>query len=225
MSTSASGIVRVNPDNPDQVNAIARLHVELLPQSVPAQLGDYFMTHFYFTKLVELDLITCDLFAYDGDYVAFNVFTKYPDSFMRDGIRRHFFPLCLVAARTFASDPRRLGAVFDLLRKSAGLSSKRSDGAGYWLTFGVLGPFRRLTIDERGTRISGSMVNAMLEAFRSAGFARVDGAVDRTNKHAIFFYHACGFTIRDPGSGDDLHIHIDLEKGESVPESSTRGSS
>lgn len=225
MSANPSVVVRLKPTDPDQLKAASRLHSELLPQSVPAQLGDYFMTHFYFTKLVEMDRISCDLFIHDGEYVGFIVFTKYPDSFMRDGIRRHFFSLCLVAIRIFASDPRRLGAVFNLLRKSSEITSKRSDRAGYWLTFGVLAPFRRLKIDERGTRISGALVNAMLDAFREAGFARVDGAVERTNKSAIFFYHACGFTIRDPGSGDDLHIHLDLEPSESVPESSTRGNS
>jgi len=211
------------PTKPDQVAAAARLHAALLPQSVPAQLGEYFMRKFYFTKLVEMDRITCDLFEVEGEYVAFNVYTKYPDSFMRDGIRRHFLPLAVVAARTFASDPRRLRAVADLLRKSAQLGDDGAARAGYWLTFGVLESFRRVKIDERGTRISGALVSAMLDSFRAEGFDRVDGAVERTNKSAIFFYHACGFAIRDPGHGDDLYIHFDLATDSSRRENPTRG--
>lgn len=223
MSTSPSGLIRLSPGHSDQVDAAARLHAELLPGSVPSRLGHHFMTRFYFTKLVEIDRITCDLFAYEGKYVAFNVYTKYPESFMRDGIRRHFLPLCAVAARTFGSDPRRLSAIAGLLRKSAQLGENGSARAGYWLTFGVLEPFRRVKIDERGTRISGALVNAMLDSFRADGFDRVDGAVERTNKSAIFFYHACGFAIRDPGKGDDLHIDIDLAQARSAPENPTRG--
>jgi hypothetical protein len=225
MSAIPSGVVRLKPTDPDQLKAASQLHSELLPQSIPARFGDYFMTHFYFTELVELDLITCDLFAHEGKYVGFIVYTQYPDSFMREGIRRRFIPLCLALARSIASNPGRIRAVFELFRKSGGIASKRSDRAGYWLTFGVLAPFRRLKIDERGTRISIALVNAMLDVFRAAGFARVDGAVGRTNKTAIFFYHACGFAIRDPGSGDDLEIQMDLERGDSVPESPKRGNS
>jgi len=223
MSTAATGVMRLNPDDPDQVDAIAQLHTELLPWSIPARLGHHFMTRFYFTNLAASDLISCDLYAHEGKYVGFNVFTKYPGSFMREGIRRHFFTLCRISARIFASVPRRLAALLGMVQKDAWLRADQSVRAGYWLTFGVLESYRRMKIDERGMRVSTALVQAMLDYFREEGFNRVDGGVERNNKSAIFFYHACGFTIRDPGSGDDLRIHYDLAQDRSEIESSTRG--
>jgi len=212
MSTSPSGVVRLNPDDPDQVNATAQLHAELLPDSFTARLGHHFMTRFYFSKLVASDLISCDLYAHEGSYVGFSVYTKYPDTFMREGIRRHFISLCWISARAFLSDPRRLAVLPGMLRKDAWLQKEKATYAGYWMTFGVLESHRRLKIDDRGTRISSALVHAMLDYFRKEGFGRLDGGVERDNKSAIFFYHSCGFSIHDPGSGPAVQIRYDLNQ-------------
>jgi ribosomal protein S18 acetylase RimI-like enzyme len=208
MSDKRSGIVRLDPSDPEQVEALARLHAELLPNSVPSRLGHRFMTSFYFRKLPVTDLLVCDLYRHDGAFVGYCTYTKHPDSFLQLGLQRHLPLLCWLGFRIAISEPRRLGALADLLRKSSDLVSDPTSRAGFWLTFGVLEPYRRIKVNERA-RISDLLVRSMLDYFRSEKVDRVDGSVERTNKTAIFFYHACGFRIMDPG-GSNLKIQMQL---------------
>jgi len=211
MSSDESGVLRLDPDDPVQVDAIARLHLELLPASSTARFGPFFMTRFYFTRMVRSGLVAAHLYRHEGEYVGFSVFTEHPDSFMREGIRRHFFALCWISAVCFLADPRRLAIPSQMMRNDALAAGEPGMKVGYWLTFGVKDTHTRLRVGERGQRISNLLVHAMVDFFRKAGFDRLDGGVERNNKSALFFYHSCGFRLRDPGDGPALQIPLDLK--------------
>jgi hypothetical protein len=170
------------------------------------------MTRFYFTRMVRSGLIGAYLYRHEGEYVAFSVFTEHPDTFLREGVRRHFFALCWICAACFLADPRRLAILPGLLGNDATSTHAPGLRVGYWLTFGVKDTHTRLRVGERGQRISNLLVHAMVDYFRKAGFQRLDGGVERDNKSAIFFYHSCGFRMHDPGEGPSLQIHLDLTR-------------
>jgi GNAT superfamily N-acetyltransferase len=223
--TSPSGVVRLSPSDAEQVEALARLHAELLPRSAPAQLGHRFMTRFYFRSLPEAGLIHCDLYRHEGVWAGFCTYTEHPGGFMGEALRRNLASLCWLGLRIVVEEPRRLAALLDLVRKSRQLGSPpaRAGRAGFWLTFGVLEPYRRVRVDAQGTRISGALVRAMLDHFRAAGFAWLDGAVERSNRSAILFYHSLGFRIEDPGSGSDLKVHYEFGREGSRDATAARG--
>lgn len=211
MTSRHSGVVALSPDDEAQVEAMAALHLELLPESVPARFGRRFMTRFYFSRLVESGLLAGDLYCHEGTYVGFSAYTMHPDTFLGDGIRRHFLRLCLLMPSVLLEAPReRTRAVRELVAKSGDVRPASPGRTGYWLTFGVQDAYRKLKVDERGSRISKLLVDAMLSRLRAAGIERVDGAVSRENRGAILFYHSCGFRIDDSAGGPDFHIHLDL---------------
>jgi ribosomal protein S18 acetylase RimI-like enzyme len=212
MAAAQPGLERLDPTNDVQVEAIARLHSELLPRSVGARLGHGFMTRFYFRRLPADGLIVCDLYREEDRYVGFSTYTREPDTFMARALRRHLLELLAVSLRTFLAKPRRIAVMADLLRRSRALPA---DGhrTGYLLTIGVLDSYRGPRPADGETRISVALIRAMLDFFRREGFDRVDGAVERENLRAIRFYRSCGFRIEDPGNGD-LHFHYDLRSPE-----------
>jgi hypothetical protein len=172
---------------------MASLHLELLPESVPARFGRRFMTRFYFTRLVESGLLAGDLYCHEGTYVGFSAYTVHPETFLKDGIRRNFLPLCALMPRVLLESPRqRIRAIRDLLSKSGDVRPASALRPGYWLTFGVQEPYRKLKVDEHGSRISKVLVDAMLRRFREAGIQRVEGAVSRDNRGAILFLDLAG---------------------------------
>ena len=204
-----TGLVRLDPNDRAQLEAFADLHEVTLPSSVPVQFGRRFMTRFYFPKLVGDGLAAGDLFRFEGKWAGYNLYTKYPQTMLRDAIRRHFFFLCGFMPGVLLANPRALRAIPKLLRNTGGFPELPR--TGYWLTFGVHPDFRRAQAS--GKRIANLLVERMFEYFREEGFDAVEGTTDRTNGAALILYRTMGFRVQDRGLEGGTKIQVRYELG------------
>ncbi len=199
-----TGLVRLDPNDREQLDAFARLHEATLPESVPVQFGRRFMTRFYFPKLVGGGLAAGDLFRFEGRWAGYNLYTKFPHTMLRDAIRKHFLFLCGFMPTVFLANPRALLMIPKLLHNRGGFPEQPR--TGYWLTFGVHPDFRRAQAG--GKRIATLLVERMFEYFREEGFDAVEGTTDRSNGAALIFYRTCGFQIEDRGFEGGAKIQV-----------------
>jgi len=206
----ATGLVRLDPNDREQLEAFARLHEATLPESVPVQFGRRFMTRFYFPRLVADGLAAGDLFRFEGQWAGYNLYTKFPHTMLRDAIKRHFWFLCGFMPTVFLANPRALLAIPKMLGNQGGFPEKPR--TGYFLTFGVDPNFRGTEVG--GKRISFHLMERMFEYFREAGCEAVEATVDVVNERALRFYRSCGFQVEDRGfdSGRKLQIRLELRQ-------------
>jgi len=197
-----TGLVRLDPNDRAQLEAFAELHEATLPESVPVKFGRRFMTRFYFPKLVADGLAAGDLYRLEGKWAGYAWYTRYPRSFLRDAMRRHFLFLCGFMPLVFAGKPGALLAVPDLLRNTGGLPE--SEGTGYLLTTGVAARYRR-------TGLATLLVEHMLRRLRAEGLRAVEATVDRDNHGALSFYRHCGFSVEDRGLAGGAKVQIRFE--------------
>ena len=202
-----TGLVRLDPNDPAQLEAFADLHEATLPYSVPVQFGRRFMTRFYFPKLVAGGLAAGDLFRFEGKWAGYNLYTKYPHTMLRDAVRRHFFFLCGFMPGVLLANPRALRAIPKMLSNQGGFPEQPR--TGYWLTFGVHPDFRRAQVD--GKRIANRLVERMFEYFREEGFDAVEGTTDRSNGPALILYRTMGFEVQDRGFEGGKKIQVRYE--------------
>jgi len=187
-SNGTPAVVPLDPKAREQVEAIATLHTQTLPGSVPARLGHRFMTRFYSPKLVE-DGLAAGQLARSGDrWAGFAWYTRFPGTFMREAVARHVLFLCGFLPTVFLARPRALAALPSVLRNSAGLPD--DDGIAYLLTTGVAPGLRR-------SGHATLLAEAMVEDLRGAGAEAVEATVDRSNQGALRFYTRFGFEITD----------------------------
>ena len=203
-----TGLVRLDPNDREQLDAFARLHEATLPESVPVQFGRRFMTRFYFPKLVAGGLAAGELFRFEGQWAGYNLYTKVPHTMLRDAIRKHFLFLCGFMPGVLLANPRALRAIPKMLGNQGGFPQKPR--TGYWLTFGVHPDFRRTQVG--GRRIASWLVERMFEYFREEGFEAVEGTTERSNGPALILYRTIGFKIEDRGfeGGKKIQVRYEL---------------
>jgi len=206
-SLPETGLVRLDPSDRTQLEAFASLHEATLPESVPVQFGRRFMTRFYFPKLVAGGLAAGHLYRLEGKWAGYAWYTRFPRTFLRDAVRRHFLFLCGFMPTVFVSSPRALLALPHLLRNTGGLPEQA--GTGYLLTTGVAPSLRRSGVATR-------LIDEMLRCLRAEGVAAVEATVDRDNHGALSFYRRCGFRVEDRGldGGAKLQIRLELNAAE-----------
>lgn len=194
---SASGIVAYDPGNPEHVDAIARLHAELLPDSPIPRLGNIFMKKFYYKKLVEAGIIRCELFKSGGRYAAFSVWTEFPYTFMEKGKKRFFASLCSIVFLCLLQNPLRVKVVLEVMRQVSGRKAIEDDGvSGEYLSLGIL-PEAAQERDERtGLRIPEMMFESVIRYFKAHGFKEILLMIRKTNKKSQMFYHSFGAVMK-----------------------------
>ena len=209
-SSSGTGLVPLDPQDGEQLEAFAALHETTLPESLPVQFGHRFMTHFYFPKLVSDGLAVGDLFRVGGRWAGYNFYTKFPHHMLRDAIRRHFWYLCAFMPTVLAENPRVLRVLPRILENQGGFPERPR--TGYFLTFGVHPDFRGRPID--GKCVSTRLMEHMFDFFRSSGFEGVEATVERSNERALAFYRSCGFRVEARGldGGAKLQVRYDVRR-------------
>lgn len=187
----------------EQVEAVARLHSQLLPDSPISKLGRLFMTRFYYYKLIKDGLIICDLYKCNGRFVGLLSYTKYPFSFMRKGLRRHFSYLACILAICLMARPWRIKVLLDTLTVSSRRSSRDEKETVEFLSFGVLKPYRHIIDDESGLRIADLLFLNGVDFFKKEGCKRLMlSIIKKKDNDGIFaFYKFYGvFFARDTGN-------------------------
>ena len=175
----------------EQLAAISALHAELLPDSPIPRLGPSFVEGFYYRKLVESGLIHVELARFGGRYVAFSVWTKYPFTFMKEGIRRHWLSLCAALLLSLLQNPSRFTIMLDVYRQSKARALTPRPGAGEYLSLGVLTEAAALRSAE-GLRLPQAMFERVIAFFKAEKFEEILLMIRKTNSKSLFFYRSYG---------------------------------
>jgi ribosomal protein S18 acetylase RimI-like enzyme len=162
-------IVYVKHDNKEHVNAISTLHMKLLPESILTKLGFPFLSQFYYSKLIESNLIDAYLYKFNDKYVGFISCTNDPFNFMKKG--RNKFPLKLIRLflNSFLRQPSNLLLFLNSKNDNVPLTDLQTEygnSIGQFLSFGVLKEYRNLLDPEKNIRIANSLMDAVSDHFR-----------------------------------------------------------
>jgi hypothetical protein len=182
-------LIALNPHDLTQVEGVSKLHHQLLEESPIAQLGNEFMTKFYYSKLVETGLIRCDLYVHKGNCAGFIAYTKYPFTFMAKGLNQFFICLTFLLIKSIILNPYRLKVIFQVMRQNRKRQSFGNEcKIGEVLSFGVLKDYRGLKDGINSLRISHLLFRNTMEYFRNEGYRKLQVCVKKDNKKALKFY-------------------------------------
>jgi hypothetical protein len=198
MSMLPNGIVSLDTSDREQVRAAAALHEQLLADSPVPLLGRLFMERFYYSTLVKDGLIQCDLYRQDGRYVAFSVYTRYPGSFISQGIRRHFVYLCLLFTAALIAKPSRIKTILGMRgQNSKRLPESAIGKAGEYLSLGVLEEFQQIKHPETKVRISNMLFERAIEYFKANDYEEILLAFKVSNRRSMLFWLSYGAVLKE----------------------------
>ena len=206
------GVVKFDYQNKEHVDAIARLHAELLGESLIPRLGNKFITSFYYTRLVKDNLIRCELYRYKGKYVAFSVCTEFPFTFMKDGIRRNVLYLSLLMFRILLLNPSRIKVVIETIRigKNRQMRTKEnrvSAKIGEILSFGILSDYGAVRDEFSGLRVTNLLFERVLDYLKDRQVTHMEGEIKKDNKPSLLLWQSYGGIImHDTCSKGDQYL-------------------
>lgn len=195
VTSTPSGVQRLDPSRPEQVRAIAAMHAELLPDSPLSELGTAFMERFYYSTLVRDGLVQCELYWHEGRAVAFSSWTERPFTFMREGLQRHFAFLCLLTAATLAARPSRIGTLRELQQTAPQRSAPPRPGIGEMLSFAVRADAASLRDPATGKKVTHLLVDRVIEHLRSRGYQELQMMIRKDNRPSLLFFNSYGGVI------------------------------
>ena len=216
MSTDGE-IVRLDPTDKAQLQAVAELHSTLLPSSPIPGLGTDFMTRFYYRTLVEDGLVGCFLYQVGERYVGFLAFTEHPGTFMSEGRRRHLLRLLFVVGLAVLTKPSRVRVLWETVvigrregrRPEGRRPAAAPAGVGEVLSFGVLEGFRG---GAPGRRISNRLFDATIQHLEERGARRLEWNVEKSNVRGQQFYQSYGARLEESAVAGEHELRgwIDL---------------
>lgn len=207
-------IVRLDPDDAAQLQAVAGLHAALLPSSPIPRLGAAFMTRFYYPCLVKDGLIGCFLHRVGDRYVGFLSFTEHPGTFMSEGRRRHFWRLLSVLGLAMLAKPSRLRVLWETVaigRREGRRAAEAHARVGEVLSFGVLEAFRG---GSPGRRISNRLFDATVRHLQERGFGRLEWNVEKSNLRGQQFYRSYGANFEESAVAGEHELRGWLDLGD-----------
>jgi ribosomal protein S18 acetylase RimI-like enzyme len=186
----------VDPADPQDVAAVARLHLVLLGHGPMARLGELFLRRFCYTVLVRDGLLRAALFEVGGRPAGFVAYTSRSITFHRRAIRRHAAYVAWLIALSVLRDPRLLPRLLKAVRL---MFSRRAelrlgqDPLGEVLAIGVLPEYRTPQFVQRtALRIGEELIAHVVAYCQRVGVERMRMVVEAHNKPALLFYHRLG---------------------------------
>ncbi len=206
-------VVPLEPSSADHTRAAARLHAELLPESLIPRLGDHFMRRFYYSTLVNDGLIRCDLLQDEAGYAAFIAYSSQPYTFMSEGARRHLIRLGLLTGLAVLQSPGRLKTLWEV--RTTGSQRRQhveEQNLGEILSFGVLPSHRDRRDDATGLKVSNYLFERAVLELQREGVTALQMLVHQRNLLALLFYKSYGATMVHSTLGPANHYacRIDL---------------
>jgi ribosomal protein S18 acetylase RimI-like enzyme len=200
-------VLKLDYNNSDHIDAITKLHNELLPESYVSRLGIFFMKKFYYYNLIRDNLIDGYLYKYDNKYVGFIVCTVHPFNLIKLGLKRSPCKLMSVIALSIIFNPLRLFTILKMLKTSipGDLISEIGTDSGQFMSFGVLQDYRKLRND-KGKPIPQVLMDKVFEYFNEKNKGTFFLLVLKTNTKAIEFYKKYNIIIPDKYKGESMII-------------------
>lgn len=182
--------------NKQDVAAIARLHLKLLPQGPMANLGEFFLGAFCYTVLVRAGLMRAALALVDGRPVGFVAYSARSITFHRTAIRKHLFLVAGLVTLSIFRQPAvllRIPKAIHLMFSRRAETHLGEDPLAEILAIGVLPEYLTPQFVRRtGVKISRRLVSHAASYFSSIGLDRMRMIVEADNRPAILFYHTLG---------------------------------
>lgn len=212
-STPVLAIESADHEDRDAIDAVARMHVDLLPHGL-GQLGPRFVRDFLYVPGLRRGELQVGLARVDGVPAGFVTFTTSPDAYAGGGLAAQL-PQAVVALTSSAiRDPRVVGAAWRVVRRS----SERSPGTietadSEILAFGVRpefrsGPFVRAT----GIRLSRALFDHAAERLVGLGHHTVQANVEADNLPTLQFYRFLGGRFVEMPVGHALQrVIVDMD--------------
>lgn len=200
-------LVKANGKNREYIEALTKLHSDLLPESAVSKLGSFFMRKFYYSTLVKKGLIDAYLYDCDGKYAGFISCTAYPFDFMKNGILTSPFKLIYVLIISILALPSRLFTLFKMIGDNFPAGAKNELGnSGQFMSFGVIEEFRKQTAEDSSKAIPQLLMDQVFEHFKSMNIDSFFLLVLESNERAIKFYKKYNCDILDEKTGTSLII-------------------
>lgn len=199
--------------------ALADLHLSLLPDSSLPRMGRPFLKHFYYSVLPDEGLIFGSIAYVDGIPAGFVVNTPYPGEYIRMAIRRHPIRFGVQVARAFLAKPSRVVAALRARKRITVPSARPNDARPprrfvEGLFLGVAPEFIR----SPGLHISRDLMDRALR--QAAAFApEIRSPIMRTNVAALMLHLNTGWKIEKddrvlPISDEHLELSHTLERAQ-----------
>jgi ribosomal protein S18 acetylase RimI-like enzyme len=179
----------LDPNDSESVYQVAQLHKELLTDSPIPQFGDTFMTKFYYTRLISLNLINCLIYKHKSEIVGFIVITRYPGEFMFKGFISNFIFIIYLITIEIIYKPKLLFTLFNIFnlgfkRKKADINNNTSE----LLSIGVKKNYRKLVDSSSKLRVSHTLFINAAKFLAEEGYEVLQIITDKNNDRAISFY-------------------------------------
>jgi len=192
---------------------VASLHKKLLTDSPIPKFGLFFMTKFYYKKLISAKLIRCLLYIKDSKVVGFIVITEFPGKFMIDGFIKYFSYLCYVMLLVILKNPFRLFIIFKLLILSIKRKTAIADNTSELLSIAVDPNYRKIIDKPSGLKISHYLFQNAAKFLKVNGFNKFQIITDKNNDRAISFYNNYDVKLQNLNfynSNDQILLSLDL---------------
>jgi len=204
------GIERLDPDHASDVQAVAALHEQYLPETPAARMGARFLREFYYRTLVGDRLLDCVICRVDGQIVGFLGYTRRPYDFIVQGARRHFVALAGIVLRSLAGRTTTIPNLSWVMRI---MHARRSGSRGpavhrtaEALAMAVLPAFQRHVPQGGRSRVTIQLFETMVEHCQSEGIERILFLVQPSNRASNILFSSIGCVLeRVSFAGETLH--------------------
>jgi hypothetical protein len=189
------GTELLDPRSAADVDAVARLQEEHLGDSPIVLLGHQFLRKFYYPKLIEDGLLECAICKADGRVVAFISWTRFPDTFMMQGIRAHVFLLSWIMLKQVLTRPasvKNIVAALKIVRERSGSTAKSPPGTAETISIVVLPQYQKYVPPGGTSRLTVRLFEALGAQLRAGGMQQVVFMVKPENRASNIFFSAIG---------------------------------
>ncbi len=210
-------LAEANPEEPEDVEAISRLHHTLLQWGLGG-LGIEFLRTIVYSLLLRDGLIRAALFRVDGNPVGFVTYTTNAVTFHRTALKRYWVRVAFVLACSIVRTP---GILLNLIKALRIVLSRRSetvilkDPLAEILAIGVLPEYgSKASIQHIGLHVPTELVRHAAQYFHRMGLYEIRLIVDRFNTSAILFYSFLGGRFKRYRWGSDpmYEVWFDVSK-------------
>ena len=206
---------RIDPDNPSDVRAIARMHLELLSWGPLAALGRPFRERCCYSMLLREDLMRAFVYQVQGEPAGFVAYTCQPAGFLLQVVRRHVVRIVWLALVSVLCQPRGILRLVSSMRRlrykivrGTGLPSADAE----ILAIGVYPHYRSACfVNRTGLHIGRELFQTVVRELRARKKMSVQMDVDGFNREVLLFYHALGGSFHRFAIDGELHYRIIFE--------------
>lgn len=205
-------IEHLDPRSAADVDRVAALYEEHLGDSAVVLLGPRFLREFFFSKLVESDLLGCLVCRVDGKVVAFLSWTNHPGDFIGRGVKRHFVALSWIMLKGVLESPSTLKRILGALKmvtKRSGDHGGEGDPKAIEAISLVVPPAFQTFVPEGGkARTTVRLVQDLAAHARAQGTERVLYVVKPANKASSIFFAVMGCELnKRTYAGEEVYVY------------------